>query len=204
MFTSFRPTSEVKLERREIYPVIRSVASELTRKRWYEVRQTGETKAWSQLYLGVFNDIPVELDANTGDNFSFLPVPEEDTPNSDGIQSIIPVVKNAEKRIPLIPIPINAQVVISQLPVGVMEGRFSYTAARNKVIYTKNRGRTLLQEKINFVDITMITPLADETEDVNSPIAISNDLLPELLRLTLATFGIEKEIGEEELVNDNA
>lgn len=206
LFTSYRPTEELKLEKREVIANIRTIASELTRKRWYEVRQTGESKGWSQLYMGRFDGIAVEVDELTKENFIWLPVFEEDTPQGDGIQSIVPNTKNKDKNIQMIPIPPNAEVVLSQLPVGALEQRWGFMPKRNKVTFTRLRGRTLLEERITTVNVVMIVALADTVDDLSAPIAIPQDLVPELLRQTLAIFGVEKQLNKEgaDLVNDNS
>lgn len=205
LFNNYRPTAEVKLEKREVANQVRSIASALTRNRWYEMRSTNEVRHLGQLYMGDFKNIPVEKDDITKENYIWLPVQEEDMPNGDGIQSIVPNTNNKEKNRAMIPIPPNVEIIIDQLPVGALEQRWSFMPKRNKVVFSKSKGKTLLEERITSVNIVMIVALADTVEDPSAPIAIPMDLIPELLKQTLAIFGVEREISpkEADLVNDN-
>ena len=203
LFNNMRPTSEEKLEKREVVKQVRVIASELTRARWYEMRSTAEVHHLGQLYQGVFDAIPVLKDDNTGENYIFLPVTEEDMPNGDGIQSIVPNTKDAAKNKQMIPIPPNAEIILSQLPAGALEQRWGYMPKRDKVTFTELNEQTLLQERITSVNLVMIVALADTIDDPSANIAIPQDLIPELLKRTLQVFGI-KEQFKEDLVNDNA
>lgn len=198
-----RPTQEVKLEKREVVKQVRSIASDLTRKRWYEMRSTGETTHLGELYLGEFNGVEVERDELTKENFCWLPAQQEDLPDGTGVQSVKPNTNTAEKNTEIIPIPPNAEIIISQLPVGALEQRWGYKLKRDKLVFTRQRGRTLLEENIKSVNIVQVVTLADTIDDPSAPIPIPQDIIPELLRRTLAIFGVSKEM-EEDVINDQA
>ena len=203
LFNAERPTAEVKLEKREVIKQVRSIASELTRKRWYEMRSTGEVKHLGQLYMGEFNGVEVEKDDVTKENFCWLPAQEEDLPDGTGIQSVVPNTNSAEKNTQMIPIPPNAEIILSELPVGALEQRWGFKPKRDKLVFTRLRGKTMLEEKITTVNIVQVVALADTIDDPSSPIPIPHDLIPELLKQTLAIFGLAKEF-KEDVTADNA
>ncbi|MDX1629674.1 MAG: hypothetical protein R3345_13300, partial [Fulvivirga sp.] len=202
LLNSNRHTAEIKLDKREVVKQVRSIASELTRKRWYEVRSQTDVKHLGQLYLAEFTGVSVEKDTSTGKNFCWLPAHEEDLPDGTGIQSVIPEHKNKEKNDPVIPIPPNASVIISTLRAGALEQRWGYEPKRDRLVFTKRKGKTMLEEGIKTVTVNMVVALADTIDDPDQPIPFPSDLLPELLRRTLSIFGLEKKF-EEDLVNDN-
>lgn len=203
LFNAMRPTAEVKLEKREVVRQVRSIASELTRNRWYEMRSTGEVKHLGQLYMGQFDGVEVLKDDITKDNYCWLPAQEEDLPDGTGIQSIVPNTNNAEKNTQMIPIPPNAEIILSQLPAGALEQRWGFMPKRDKVVFSKLRGKTLLEERIETVNIVQVVALADTIDDPSASIPIPQDLIPELLKQTLAIFGVGEKIPED-VVNDNA
>jgi hypothetical protein len=203
LFEASRPTVETKLEKREVVKQVRSIASELTRKRWYEMRSTGEVKHLGQLYMGRFDGVVVEKDETTKENYCYLPAQEEDLPDGTGIQSVVPNTNNAEKNTQMIPIPPNAEIVLSALPAGALEQRWGFMPKRDKLVFTKLNGKTLLEEQIKTVNIVQIVSLADTVDDPSAPIPIPHDLIPELLKRTLAIFEVNKKF-EEDVINDNA
>ena len=202
LFEVSRPTAENKLEKREIIKAVRIVASELTRKRWYEMKQTEQTKHLGQLFVGEFTGVIVRLDDKTSDNYIYLPAQEEDLPSGDGIQSIVPEHINKSKNTQIIPIPPNAEVVLGTLPASSLEQRWGFMPKRDRVTFTKLNGRTLLQEGIKTVKVVQIVALADSVDDVNAPVAIPADMVPEVIRQTLAMFGVEKQM-QEDVISDN-
>lgn len=197
-----RPTSDIHIDRREISRQMRAIASELIRGRWFEMKNTGEINELGHIYLATFNGVEVKEDEDTDEFYIDLPAIPENLPDGTGIQNIQPETKTPEKNVPMIPIPMNANIILSQLPVGALENHFGFMWRRTRAYFTEQNGRTVGQEKIEKVMVQMITVGPEDVDDY-SPFPIPSDLIPMLLTRTLTIFGIEVAPDNIDLINDN-
>jgi len=202
IFTAARPTADVHLDRREVSNAMRTMAAGLIRGRWFEMKNTGEVNHLGHIYMATFNGIEVKEDQETEEYYIDLPAIPEDLPDNTGIQNIQPETGKAIKDIPMIPLPLNADIIIGQLPVGALEQRFGFDWRRDKVYFTEQNERTVEEEGIDTVQVRMIT-VGPEDVDNFSPFPIPADLIPMLLSQTLAIFGLEVAPERIDLVNDN-
>lgn len=184
-------------DRREIARLARDVTSELLRGSYIEKKQVGTNEIYSQ-YVALFEDIDVKKDAN-GICYSELPCDPDDLIDNTGIMNVFPVAasKTVHKR-PLIPIPLNAMVLLAGLPAGALERRFAFHPKRDKIEYTtireEDKERTMLDEKIEKVNIQMVTTAPEDVAD-NEPFPVSPHLRTTLIIKLLGIFGVpEKEI----------
>jgi hypothetical protein len=197
-----RPTQENKLDKREIARYMRGVAAELLRGRWFEMKNAGETNALGHIYMAEFDDVEVKVDTK-GVNYIDLPAIPESLPDETGIQNIQPATGKPEKDIPMVPIPMNARIVIQNLPVEGLQNRFGFEWRRNIVRFTEQQGeRTLLKENIKKVRVDMITVGPEDVEN-DAPFPLPSDQFPTLLTKTLAIFGISVDEKALDLLNDN-
>ncbi len=202
IFTAARPTVEVKLERREVSKAMRSIAAGLIRGRWFEMKNTKEVQHLGHIYMATFNGVEVKEDDDTGEFYIDLPAIPEDLPDDTGIQNIQPETGKANKDIPMIPIPLNADIILNQLPVSALEQRFGFDWRRTKVYFTEQNERTVEDEGIDTVQVRMITVGPEDVDDF-SPFPIPSDLIKMLLTETLITFGVEVDPDRVDLINDN-
>jgi len=201
IFNESRPTVEEKLDRREVSKVLRTLAAEKIGLRWYKVRQTGEVKYLGGLFMATFKGVEVSEDVETGENYIDLQAMPEDLPDDTGLQGIRPETGKTDKDEWMIPIPPNADMIINQLPAGALQHRFGFRQMQFKVFFTEVRSRTLLDEKINTVEIRMITVGPEDVAD-DAPFPFPNDMIVQLLKEVLAIFGVEQQ-QVADLVNDN-
>lgn len=202
ILTAARPTSDVHIERREVSRQMRSIAAGLIRGRWFEMKNVGEVKSLGHIYLATFKGVVVKQDDDTEEYYIDLPAIPEDLPDDTGLQNIQPETDTPEKNKPMIPIPMNANIILSQLPVGALEKQFGFMWRRDKVYFTEQVDRTLKDEGIDKVTVQMITVGPEDVDD-KSPFPLPSDLFNTLLIGTLSIFGLEITPENLDLINDN-
>lgn len=197
-----RPTQENKVDKREVARYMRGIAAELIRGRWFEMKNAGEVNQLGHIYMAEFDDVDVQED-DKGVCYIDLPAIPESLPDETGIQNIQPATGKPEKDIPMVPIPMNARIVINNLPVSGLQNRWGFEWRRNIVRFTEQEGeRTLLKEGIKKVRVDMITVGPEDVED-DAPFPIPSDQFPGLVTKTLAIFGISVDEKALDLLNDN-
>jgi hypothetical protein len=202
IFTASRPTADVHLERREVSKAMRGVAAGLIRNRWFEMKNTKEVQHLGHIYMATFDGVEVKENDDTGEFYIDLPAIPEDLPDDTGIQNIQPETGKAIKDIPMIPLPLNADIILRQLPAGALEQRFGFDWRRDKVYFTEQNERTVEEEGIDTVQVRMITVGPEDVAD-EAPFPIPADLITMLLSQTLVIFGVSVDPERIDLVNDN-
>jgi len=196
-----RPTRDLHFDEREIMGRVRDTASSLMNARWYQGRNDGESKAVYSGWVMKFEGVTIQEDSN-GNNYAELPAEPDDLPDDTAIQGIWPEGDNIKEDLEVfIPIPHNARAVLYRLPAYALEQRFGYYPEAEKVVFTKRRGQTLIDEKINTVSMEIVTTNPKEVSD-DDVLPISPHLRNQLLLSVLQTFGVSAAMGTD-LVNDN-
>lgn len=183
--------------RREIARMARDVASEMIQGSYEKKRRLGDNQMYSQ-YIATFTGVTVTKDSR-GICYAELPADPDDLQNNEGIMNVWP--ENASKSVhkrPLIPLPLNADVIFASLPAGALETRFGFRPLRDKIEFSTireaDKERTVLDEKITTVRIQMVTTAPEDVAD-NEPFPMSPHLRRTLIVTLLSTFGVpEKEI----------
>ncbi len=183
-------------DRREIAKAIRDITSELLRGS-YRDRYIAGTKQMYQQYVVTFTDVDVAYDEIKKVYYATLPADPEDLPDNEGIMNVWPQTGERDKDIAMIPLPLNANVVLGRLPAGTLQQQFGFIPYRDRVDFTTiidgEEEITVDDEKIKKVMIQMVTTDPRDTAD-DEPFPISPHLRPMLLMRTLAMFGLpEKE-----------
>jgi hypothetical protein len=183
-------------DRREVARVIRDIASELLRGSIRERKMLGTNQVYEQ-YVITFSDIAVIEDVDREVFYAELPADPEDLPNGEGIMNVWPQTGKAEKDIAMIPLPLNADIILGRLPAGTIQQQFGFIPHRDRIEFTTitdgDSEITVDDEEIEKVRIQMVTTDPRDTAD-NEPFPMSPHLRPTLILRCLAMFGMpEKE-----------
>jgi hypothetical protein len=174
----------------------RDVASELIVGSRQRKQRENDNQIYS-LYLAEFDDIEVKNSAR-GVNYAELPCDPDDIGNNEGIMNVWPrpTSDKAKHKKPIIPLPVNADVVFSSLPAGALETRFGFRPYRDRIEFTtirqEDKERTMLQENIDKVKIQMVTTAPEDVPD-DEPFPMAPHLRTSIIVKLLSMFGVPEE-----------
>ena len=182
-------------DRREIARVIRDVTSELLRGSYSEHLIAGTNQIYQQ-YVAIFEEIEVK---NRSEKIYYaeLPADPEDLPDNEGIMNVWPNTGKYEKdSVAMIPLPLNANVILGGLPAGTLQQQFGFLPFRDRIEFTTikvgEKERTVADEGIKKVNIQMVTTGPANTAD-DEPFPMSPHLRPMLILRVFAMFGAPEQ-----------
>ena len=178
---------DAKFHQLDVEYLVRDTAAKLIKGEWFAERNEGGKDIDSR-YVVSFTKIPVLKDTETGENYIKMPIESYiRLPYGAGIRSIRPDssgtktkrTKSIEIRA-FIPIPNRFEDIYFQLPAGSLEGVYGWMVRKDKIIFTKRYGKTLLDYDISTVtmDVVSADPKAVDVED-NLP--LSQEMIQQLI-----------------------
>ena len=190
-----------QLEEREVIDIIIDAAYKLVEPRMYRERGEENTKAVDSHYLFTFLRQPVKIRTSDGRNFLEIPAEYASLPWNAGVQSIRPNTENEFVNIAMIPVN-SGDLDIYKDIIGSMQKQWVFEVEGNKAFFRKRCRATLCEEKILYVDITLVTLLGEIAPDkpLQVPREVHFDIVQLALELLGPTYGLKQE---KDKINDN-
>jgi hypothetical protein len=145
-------------------------------------------------YVAKFTNIEIKADAARFDrNYVELPVQYVSMQDNQGVQRVWPVVEDEIDYIEMIPVPDGAEEIYRNLTVNdALVGVWTYSLQRDRLLFGKLDGDTLLDAGISLVDvdIVVISPLDVGDDD---PFPLPPELHFDLIQQTVQLFAPNPE-----------
>lgn len=182
---------------------IRQAVASQIKADWVASREFGDLNVGAQM-IGVFRGCEVQEDTEyEGRNYINLPGAYVNIYNGKGIQRVRPQTKSPSKNRAMIPInPFDMDLYEAiESGIEVLRGQFCWEPSRDRIYFTEKNDKTLLDEGIKKVEVTMVT-IDPNTVGDNDNYPIPQDMEQAVIAQVLQLYGYT---GQEvdDMLNDN-
>ena len=191
-------TRDSKRDERVLMTHVRQATHVVIKGEWFNARKEGE-KIVSSQYIAKYEGIEVKVDPVSKENYIDTPAEYVSLPKDMGIQRVDPQTNIANLNKAMVPIPTNGMDIFGPLAAGKLESRFGFIPRREKIYFTRTKGKTLKDYSINKVDVDLVV-ISPIDVDPDDPYPIPPELEQVIIQETIKLLGIQTM---PDLINDN-
>lgn len=200
MLSKGTPSKDSRLDEREIAESLRQELASSVYDKWYEAKKN-KWETINPRLLSTFT-LPVSIDTSEKANYVSVGVPYIHLPDGTGIWSVRPVTTKSAINKAMIPTRPQEMDVYYGTITKALEGQFSWFALDDRIYFTKRWGKTLLDEGVKNVLVTLVT-VANENIGITDVLPISPEQRKTIVDATLQKYASLMGIMPDE-VNDNS
>ncbi|KYG76907.1 hypothetical protein AWW68_18800 [Roseivirga spongicola] len=200
MLSKGTPSKDSRLDEREIAESLRQELASSVYDKWYEAKKN-KWETINPRLLSTFT-LPVSIDTSEKANYVSVGVPYIHLPDGTGIWSVRPVTTKSAINKAMIPTRPQEMDVYHGTITKALEGQFSWFALDDRIYFTKRWGKTLLDEGVKNVLVTLVT-VANENIGITDVLPISPEQRKTIVDATLQKYASLMGIMPDE-VNDNS
>lgn len=193
-----------QLTERDVLPLVVNIANKVLKEEMYRMRQDDDgSKTMASHFVQTFRKVPVKKLNKGNVNFIELPGDYALLPYNEGVRRIAPYTPDnpliGDKA--MIPVQHEELDIIGPI-VGSMQKQWVYYVEGNKAYFYKRCGKTLCEEDIEYVSVTLVVVLGDIDDDspLKMPPELRIDIITGVLDILQVTYGINQV---KDSVNDN-
>lgn len=190
-----------KIREKYIYVEILQVVHKLIRGEYFEFKNADDP-ALNHLYIATYPNITVSSSEQYTRNYALLPASPLYLPGGIGIQQVRPYTGDIDKDVAMIPIQPHELELFRSLNAGleIMKDQWCFEPDRDRVWFTENNNKTLLETNIDKVEIKLavIDPAQVTPTD---PLPIPPSMEIDVIQGVLALHGYTAKEATD-MVND--
>lgn len=193
-----------QLTEREVVPLVVNVANKVLKAEMYRMRQDDNgSKTMAGHFVRTFRNVPVKELVKGGENFIDLPADYAMLPYNEGVRRIAPYAPDNAliSNKAMIPVQHEEMDILGDI-IGNMQKQFIYYVEGDKAYFYKRCGKSLCEEGIKYVSVSLVVVLGDVDENtpLQAPPELRIDIITGVLDILQATYGIDQV---KDSVNDN-
>jgi hypothetical protein len=161
-------TRDYSFDEREVIDAIVDAANRIVKVEYYQTKDQEITKAVDSHYIQTYNNVDVKINNVTGQNYINLPAPYVNLPFNMGVQRIAPLTDTPSRNKAMIVVQANEMDILGDI-LGGMQKQWVYEVQGTKAFFHKRCGKTLCEDEINKVSVTLVVAIGDLLPDTPFP-----------------------------------
>lgn len=186
LYAKAKEPDERELDYREAIPYIKSAASSLMQKHFFQFYSgAGSKRDLPAHYKLTYENVPV-LEDDRGRNYAEIPAAYLSLQKDLGIRQVLPVSKKDLEVQSMIIISEESAMIMKRLDAGAMEMEWVVMPLQGKLLFKRRARKTLLESGIHSVDITLLAATPDdltENDAFTLPEEYHNEVILQVFRI---------------------